>query len=745
MPKNVSLPNGQVIEFPDDASEAEITQVVNELAGSAEPQQDKKQSFLRSLADQITGEQRTTPEIESLPDWRGNMPEFSLRNLTPSLKVSLATMAASPEETAKIVKANYPDVQVRQDEKGNYIFKSAIDSNEYAIKPGFRLSDIPRAVGIAAMFTPAGRATGILGSAAAGAATQAGLEAVQAGVGGTFNPEEIAAAGLFGAVVPAAGKALQVAKAFAGMGTSGISAETAAAVKAAEELGITPMTSDVFKPSSPFSFFAQRTGESVPFGSSVQRAAQQEDRVNAIRRVVNMFAGDVSDDVLKDIAQNLNKTRHQALSNMLMKEEEILTRLSEGRNMLPEDFGAFLGQVNKEISSLKSINPQQYAAGIDWLNSFRRNLVDPVVDSESGKIVGYNGKSVFNADKNLKVLASRLADDPSLASIKGEFEKVAKRLYGALNEDIGSFIKTNGGAEDFNVWKSANNTLASMSKELENTTFKSAIRKGEVTDSVINNIISSKDNAAIKLLHSNLDENGKALVKGALIKKAYDKAFNQSSGELSTVAFSSELKRLAKPMSRFFKGDDFEVVDGLSKALSLTARAEQYNPKAATGIQQSVPILGAVLGGMFGSAGGVISMFTAGGLAKAIESKAMRETLTTLAKVPPASAQQQVLLNRFNTLIQGAAAADLVSEFRKQGSQVAFNPRFVKSEKLDSGFVQDDTATGLRMVSPDGKKFRIFDRDGSTIGIYDSYEKAQKASNDRTLRTLEYKSKSLNR
>jgi len=745
MPKNVSLPNGQVIEFPDDASEAEITQVVNELAGSAEPQQDKKQSFLRSLADQITGEQRTTPEIESLPDWRGNMPEFSLRNLTPSLKVSLATMAASPEETAKIVKANYPDVQVRQDEKGNYIFKSAIDSNEYAIKPGFRLSDIPRAVGIAAMFTPAGRATGFLGSAAAGAATQAGLEAVQAGVGGTFNPEEIAAAGLSGAVVPAVGKALQVGKAFAGMGTSGISAETAAAVKAAEELGITPMTSDVFKPSSPFSFFAQRTGESVPFGSSVQRAAQQEDRVNAVRRVVNAFAGDVSDDVLKDIAQNLNATRQQALSNMLIKEEEVLTRLSKGRNMLPEDFGTLLAQVNKEISSLKGSNPEHYATGIDWLNSFRRNLVDPVVDSESGKIVGFNGKSVFNADKNLKVLQSQLADDPSLASIKGEFEKVAKRLYGALNEDIGSFIKTNGGAGDFNVWKSANNTLASMSKELENTTFKSAIRKGEVTDSVINNIISSKDNAAIKLLHSNLDEDGRALVKGALMKKAYDKAFNPQSGELSTVAFSSELRRLAKPMGRFFKGNDLEVVDGLSKALSLTARAEQYNPKAATGIQQSVPILGAVLGGMFGSAGGVISMFTAGGLAKAIESKAMRETLTALAKVPPASTQQQVLLNRFNTLIQGAAAADLVSEFRKQGSQVAFNPAYVKSEKIDAGFVQDDTATGLRMVSPNGKKFRVFDKDGSTIGIYDSYEKAQKAANDRTLRILESQAKALKR
>jgi hypothetical protein len=270
------------------------------------------------------------------------------------------------------------------------------------------------------------------------------------------------------------------------------------------------------------------------------------------------------------------------------------------------------------------------------------------------------------------------------------------------------------------------------------------LRKGEVTETLVNNLLNSKDNVAISLLHRNLDEQGRGLVRGALIKKAYDKAYNPKTDEVSTLVFSSELRRLGKTIGKFFTNSDFDNIDGLSKALALTARAEQYNPKASTGIQMTVPAIGAMLGSVFGNtAGAIVGGLSVGGLARMYESKAMRDTLSALSKVPAASAQEQLLLNRFNSMVQITAAEDLVSEFKKQGSQVTFNPRFVKTDKVGDGFVQDDTTTGLRMVSKDGKKFRVFDRNGSTIGIYDSYERAQKQTNDRMLRIMEAEAKSL--
>lgn len=167
--------------------------------------------LMSRIVDSFTGNSRKTKEIESLPDWRGNMPEFSLSEGIPALKTSLGTMATGPDETAKIVKANFPDVQVRQDEKGNYIFKSGIDQKEYALKPGFRFSDIPRAVAGALMFAPAGRATSLLKASMATGATQAAIEASQAATGGEFNAGDVGAAAVLGGLGEAAGRIIGVA------------------------------------------------------------------------------------------------------------------------------------------------------------------------------------------------------------------------------------------------------------------------------------------------------------------------------------------------------------------------------------------------------------------------------------------------------------------------------------------------------------------------------------------------------
>jgi hypothetical protein len=160
--------------------------------------------FFEGIIETVTGSERSTPEIEALPEWT-TMPELNELSVAGA-RTGIGTMFTSPEESVKIIQANYPGVQVRQDTKGNYILRSQ-DGREYGIKPGFRWSDVPRALGGILAFTPAGRAATVAGSAGGAALTQAGIEATQAGAGGTFDTGEIAIAGGAGA----AGKVIEQA------------------------------------------------------------------------------------------------------------------------------------------------------------------------------------------------------------------------------------------------------------------------------------------------------------------------------------------------------------------------------------------------------------------------------------------------------------------------------------------------------------------------------------------------------
>lgn len=192
----VKAPDGSIVRIkaPDDATQEQLAQAVKAYADAASVPAApvEEPGVIDQAKDIFTGNLRETETTESLPDWAG-MPELNQLSMA-SAKTGAGTILSSPEETAQIIKANFPEAQVRQDEKGNYVIKSSVDGKEYAIKPGFRVSDIPRALSALLAFTPAGRATTMTGAAGAGAATQATIEATQAAAGGEFNPADVAVA-----------------------------------------------------------------------------------------------------------------------------------------------------------------------------------------------------------------------------------------------------------------------------------------------------------------------------------------------------------------------------------------------------------------------------------------------------------------------------------------------------------------------------------------------------------------------
>lgn len=166
---------------------------------------------LGGIREAITGTERETPTTQALPDW-ASMPELNTFSMA-SFKSALGTMMTNPQETVQVIQSNFPGVQVSQDEKGNFVLQSSIDGQLYAIKPGFQVSDIPRAAGALAAFTPAGRATTLPGMAAAAGGTQAAIEATQAATGGRFDAGEVATTAALAPVLPAAVRGVQAVRA----------------------------------------------------------------------------------------------------------------------------------------------------------------------------------------------------------------------------------------------------------------------------------------------------------------------------------------------------------------------------------------------------------------------------------------------------------------------------------------------------------------------------------------------------
>lgn len=204
----------------------------------------------QKAADLVTGDLRRTEETEAAPDWT-QLPEYANNFGSAGWKAAIGTTFSNPEETAKVMKANFPGIDVRQDDKGNYFLKSAEDGKEYAIKPGFRATDIPRAIGSVAAFTPVGRVASIPGQAAAAGGVQAAIEGTQAATGGEFNPGDVAAAGALGALVPAASRALSALGARMGGGADDVAAAARGAEPPRASAGQPVVQPEVVPPASP--------------------------------------------------------------------------------------------------------------------------------------------------------------------------------------------------------------------------------------------------------------------------------------------------------------------------------------------------------------------------------------------------------------------------------------------------------------------------------------------------------------
>lgn len=610
--------------------------------------------FFEGIVETVTGAERSTPEIEALPEWT-TMPELNELSLAGA-RTGIGTMFTSPEESVQIIQANYPGVQVRQDSKGNYILRSQ-NGQEYAIKPGFRWSDVPRAIGGILAFTPAGRATTVAGTAGGSALTQAGIEATQAAAGGQFDTGEIAIAGGFGAggkvieqALPAAVSAVRgarreapVAPAAPTTPVSRVTEELVAPaapreiIEAGERAGIPVMTSDIRPPQTFMGKAAQVVGERIPFiGTGGMRATQQEAREEAVKDFILENAGAVPADVEERIVADVLRKRGDVVEKYTNLKREVFSGLAgAGEVTVDKTVKAIDDQIaelskartpaaDEAIAKLQEIRAQAAGRNIEAMEAFRRD-----------------------------VLGKAWQDDTLSVGASDRVKAAVKNLYGPFKEDMGQFILDRGGRTNYNKWRISDARLSDSIQEANRTALKSILRRGEATPEVINNMLFSGKKSDVSALYKSLTPEGQALARMAIVNRIA-KDMGVQGGDISAEKFISQINKRSDQLGVFFGKAQQEELKGLVRVLNATRRASGAGVKTQTGQENFPLLLGALgLGDILktGGIGTAISLAFTGGV-RAYESKPIRNLMAMLSKSKPGSKEEAGILAKLSDRLE---------------------------------------------------------------------------------------------
>lgn len=403
-----------------------------------------------------------------------------------------------------------------------------------------------------------------------------------------------------------------------------------AIVAEGERIGVPVMTSDVAPPTTFMGKAAQAAGERVPLvGTGPVRAEQQAARIEAVRDIAREFGATTVAEASEEVMKQLSAERSGKLNQLTRAKNDVINSLAPAGAMPVTRTTAAIDQ---QIAKLQSLKTKEVEPVIKRLEDWRQSV--------QGQDIG-----------NIELLRKQLGESfkaPELANVRSTGEKALSSIYGAIRDDMGEFIKANGQPKDFDKWKVANKQLATMMGEVNKTTLKSVLDRGEATPEVVARMIFSEKPSEMRVLYNNLNDKGKEAAKTAVIARALEKA---SVGEdVSPEKFRAQLDKLGPQIGVFFKGDDLQRVKGLERVLSATRRAAEAGVQTQTG-QQLYPI-GQLLGA--GAAGqavgkplaGYAALGAAGLAARLYESAPVRNLLLKLPTVKAGTPEEAALIKR---------------------------------------------------------------------------------------------------
>lgn len=419
-------------------------------------------------------------------------------------------------------------------------------------------------------------------------------------------------------------------------------------IAAGRQSDIPVMTSDVRPPTTRVGKLFQSAAEVMPLGTGGMRREQQVARENAVENLMAEYGVSLKDDIASEVVSNLNESRAATINRYDTMKKDVIQKFA-GRGSLPGGnvpATKSTAAIDGLLSDLRAENlPQQLGPLVRQLEDVRKSLTTP---GDLSKIEA-NRKTLFE-----------LKADPNLASISSKSEKAFQKVYTALNEDMGDYIKKNGTAKDFNLWKVANTKLAQTADDLRIGGLKNVLNKGEFDPDTVTKMLTGSKPADVRTLFTSLNKEGRKSARLLLIQDAAKSAMNKETGDIDPNKFAKAVAGMSDNFGQFFGGSDLRRVKGLAEVLRATNRAPLAAALPATGAQL-VPF---ATMGAFGSLGALLGLSVPQGMAlsaafgaskRFYESQPARDLLLRISQA--SGSKKAELINRFVTDATAAGAA----------------------------------------------------------------------------------------
>ena len=431
-----------------------------------------------------------------------------------------------------------------------------------------------------------------------------------------------------------------------------------ATAKAADDVGVPVLTSDVRPPTTFASRWLQKTTESIPIlGTGGVRDAQQTQRMKVVEDLARYFGVSLGDDadVISKVASDLLRKRGSELKKYTSSKSSVI-QSEQLKNAGVVNVDRAVAAIDQEIAKLSPMRSKEVDQVLERLRDWRGSLLgEKTVKGPKGKnVIVREGQSLQTIELLRKQLGESF-ESADLGSIKKLGKDSLKNIYGPLREDMRSFIQSFGNKNDIKRFDVSNARLSELAGELENGLFKRVLSKGDVTPENVSSMLFSKKPSDVKLLYKNLDPTGRANARTAIISDMFKKSLSstqQGQTIVSPDVFKNQIKKMSDQLGIFFNERDLKAVEGLGRILSLTQRASQANLLPPTGAMLQIPVLGGLLTQTLGGLGaGVLAAGGIGTIARIVESPAVRNILIKLPKVSAGSRQEAELLKRLDDII----------------------------------------------------------------------------------------------
>jgi hypothetical protein len=578
-------------------------------------QQSDDDGILGSISEAFTGAKRSTKEIDSISEIGVATPE--LRSLDGGSLKSIAGLLTTGDTSKlkKIFKQQLPDAKFRKDRKGNDIID--LPSGSYALnKPGLSGGDIARGIFDVLAFNPVGRAASLATSAVArtaigaagSAAVETGLQATSQAVGGgPIDQKQVFLAGALGGAGQAVGEAIGAVS----RGTRGtINTEQQAVIDAGRGQGVDILTSDIVEGAA--SATADRVGSGITlFGTGGRREAQQAQRQQAIKKLLEETPTTSDADIFNSLQRNANKTKRAAGAVT----GRISTQMDEAGDVPLDNINR---QLNESLTKLQGVRGQKDQGSIDLLTDLKASLQP----REGG--AGFKFSELRQQRTTSREIFESV-DDRGRSQLRSSSKVEADKVMRSITSTLDNFVSQAGNARILRQYKNADRVTRQEALQLSRTKLKRVLDGGEVTPERVNSLLFSNNKSEAKILFSKLDTQGKANARSSIIHQSVKKA--TVNGEINPNLLAKQLDKLEANVNIFFRGDDRKRIDGLKKLLRATSKAQDSN------VSQQV-IGGVTASGVAATSGivpALVAAATIGGAARIYESKPVRDMLLKLS------------------------------------------------------------------------------------------------------------------